>query len=144
MKDCWLHITREDCCECPDLTDPDFDVKVRHWSKNFEFQGWALNYATLENRGPDSRLCWYGRCRACGKRLCSDMTLVTSRTVDCFLASVRRWVYEMWNHLGCPLLGSYKSFNEMLLTLFHEEDKPFIREWLARPENQNPLQMYRK
>ena len=141
MNDCWLHITKADCCECPGLTDPDLDVKFRHWADNFEFQGWALKYDTLDAPGSDSRLCLYGRCRICGKRLCSDMTLATKQTVDQFLSSVRRWVYEVWKAEGYSLPESCKSFNEMFLTIFHEADKVFIGEWLTRPENQDPLKL---
>lgn len=141
MNDCWLNIAQEDCCECPQLRDSNFDVKVLHWANNFEFEGWALHYGTLDAPGADSRLCWYGRCRVCGKRLCSDMTLATNETTDSFLAAICRWVYEVWNSRGRPLPEPCQTFREMVLTLFHEEDKPFITEWLARPENQNVMQL---
>lgn len=144
MNDCWLHITKEDCCDCPDLLDADFGRRICHWAHNFELLGWALKYVTLDAPGADSRLCRYGRCRACGKRLCADLCIPVEKSGDSFLAAAYRWMNQLWHGMGSPLPNHYQTFREMFLALFHEGDKPFISEWLARPENQNVMQMYRK
>lgn len=142
MNECWLHINKEDFCDCPEHHAEDFIVSVLHLAHNIVLQGWALKYDTLDAPGADSCLCRYGRCRICGKRLCACTDIPGDKTGDSFLAAVYRWMYQIW--YGHPLPEPFKTFREMFSALFHEADKPFVDEWLKRPENASVSQMYRK
>lgn len=139
MSHCEKEKQIEHCCDCPDRSASDVPVALNHWLVNFEFQGWRLWYNTLAEPGQDNRLCKYGRCRVCGKCLCIGVTVPTGQSADSFLATVYRWMYQLWkeDHL------SYADVWEMFTALFHEEDRPFVCRWLSLPENRRMEQMYR-
>lgn len=127
------------CCDCPDRLSPDIPVTLNHWLTNFEYQGWRLWYDTLEVPGEDNRLCLYGRCCVCGKCLCIGVSAKSDQSTDSFLAQVYRSMYQLRQE---KYLSS-ADFRKAVVSLFHEEDQPFVRNWLTLPENQSVRQMYR-
>lgn len=129
-------------CDCIDWKNDDLALRLNHFSQNFEFAGFELEYTSLE-AAEERRLCKVGRCRTCGKRLCFDKELPTQDTVDGLLAKIYRWMYQLWKGPGEKLPEGLANFREMFLNLFHEDDQELVREWLSRPENQNVHQMYR-
>lgn len=143
MSECWLNITEQDFCDCPDRKSEDLSVCLDHLMRNFLFQGWLLKYDTLDAPGADSCLCRAGRCRKCGKRLCAGTSIPPDKAGDSFLAAVYRWMYQIWSGMWLTLPEPFKTFQEMFLEVFHEADRPFIAEWLKRPENSDVLMIYR-
>ena len=61
-------------CQCIDWKSGDISVGVNHFINHFDFQGFTLEYSTLEPE-KDRRMCKIGRCTVCGKRLCIGRAL---------------------------------------------------------------------
>ncbi len=139
MPHCEKEQQAERCCDCPDRLSPDIPVALNHWQVNFEYQGWRLWYDTLEQPGEDNRLCLYGHCRVCGKCLCIGVSAQSNQSTDSFLAQVYRSMYQLRQ---AKYLSS-ADFREAFVSIFHETDQPFVRQWLSQPENQSVWQMYR-
>ncbi len=139
MSHCEKEKQAEHCCNCLDRKSTDISVALNHWQTNFEFQGWRLWYDTLAQPGEDNRLCKVGRCRVCGKCLCIGITLQPNQSIDSFLAAVYRGMYQLW-YAECR---QFADFREVFTSIFHDEDRPHVLQWLTLPENQSVWQMYR-
>ena len=63
-------------------------------------------------------------------------------TTDDFLAALYRHLYQFHRNMGQRL--SEKEFRSKFVEMFREEDKSFVTEWLARPENSHVARMYRR
>lgn len=109
--------------------------------ENIVNMAWELEYSSLHDLG-GCRLCLLGTCRRCGGRLCFELHVTEGLDCDDFLAESYRHIYQC--SYGTGLRPLWREFREMFVRLFHQEDQPFIRAWLARPENQNIPQMYRR
>ena len=133
---------KQSMCGCIDWKKDDLALQVNHLMNNCEFTGIELEYTTL-NPEENRRLCKVGRCRVCGKRLCTGTRLPAQGTTDGLLVEIYRWIYQMWKMPGEKLPDGAADFRDMFLALFHKEDQELVREWLTRPENQTIHQMYR-
>lgn len=120
---------KQPLCDCVDWKTDDLAVRIDHIMRNFEFAGFELEYAALETEG-NRRLCKIGRCRTCGKRLCIGTRLTAQDTADGLLAEIFRWTLQMWNAADEKLPDGAECFTDMFLSLFHESDREFVREWV--------------
>ena len=127
MRDC-EH--KQSLCGCIDWKRDDIALLVNHLMKYFEFTGFELEYASLEQ--PEScRLCKVGRCRFCGKRLCIGGKLSTQGTSDELLSGVFRRAFQMWNAGDKNLPDGAECFTDLFVSLFHEADRERVNKWLA-------------
>ena len=92
---------------------------------------WELDYKRLADLG-DYRLCLIGKCRQCGGRLCISQYPVDAQTQENFLAAVYRQLNQFHRRLDANL--SRPAFHERFAAMFHEEDRLFVKNWLARRE----------
>lgn len=126
-------------CQCIDWKSGDISVGVNHFINHFDFQGFTLEYSTLEPE-KDRRMCKIGRCVVCGKRLCIGRALPAECGADDFLSEVYNWMFQMWKGPRERLPDGVNCFRDMFLSLFHEEDKDYVHEWLRQPGNQKIAQ----
>ena len=99
--------------------------------------GWELEHTALE-QPEQRRLCLVGVCQRCGGRLCLGLRITDGLDRNDLLAEIYRHMRQISHNFGLS-----RSSREMFVELFHEEDQPFVREWLKRPENRDVAQMYR-
>lgn len=118
-------------CQCVDWKTDDMDVLIHHMVSNFEFTGFELEYTTLEPE-EGRRLCKVGRCRSCGKRLCTGDELPAQATRDGLLTEIFRRAFQLWNADSERLLDGAATFTDLFLSLFHEPDREFVGGWLAQ------------
>lgn len=118
-------------CQCVDWKKDDIDVLIHHMVSNFEFTGFELEYTTLEPE-EGRRLCKVGRCRACGKRLCTGDELPAQATPDDLLAEIFRRAFQLWNADSECLPDGAATFTDLFLSLFHEADRDYVGRWLLR------------
>ena len=127
-------------CSCRAIKSKDPLLQTIHLLANIREPKAELSYETLESPYP-LRLCVFGTCKNCGGRLCVRVGVSVNLSGDDFLAAVYRSLYQGFrSHFNI----SSEAFRQMFAELFHEQDRPHIRYWLERPENQSALQLYRK
>ena len=73
-----------------------------------------------------------GKCRQCGGRLCAGQYPVDAQTPEDFLAAVYRQLNQFHRRLDAAL--SHPAFRERFAAMFHEEDRPFVEDWLVQRE----------
>lgn len=133
-------------CQCVFKgNSPDTEVDVKMYLKLKGYQEtlhWILLYNTIEAE-QGRRLCRISQCKKCQKLYCEGVEIPEDKAGDNFLALVYRWLYQEAYNIKYELTASPCKFNEEFLKLFDEKDKPFIAEWLKRPENQSVYKMYR-
>lgn len=134
----------EDICSCPPVKNREKDVLalLEHMASNMTDIRWELDYADL-NRPEKRRLCRVGVCRVCGGVLCHEMDTSDTLAGDEFLTAVYRHLYQVHKAGGRPFMDS-SEFRERFVQMFHEQDRPLIRQWLERPENQPVQAMCRR
>lgn len=118
-------------CRCVDRKKDDIDVLIHHMVSNFEFTGFEVEYTTLEPE-EGRRLCKVGRCRVCGKRLCTGGDLPGQATADDLLAEIFRQTFQLWDADSERLPDGADTFTDLFLSLFHEPDREFVSGWLAQ------------
>ncbi len=133
----------EELCLCRPVKERDQDVLalVEHVAANMADIRWELDYTDID-RPEKRRLCRVGVCRICGGVLCHEMDASDDLAGDDFLAAVYRHLYQLHNAGGNHMTNS--EFRRRYVEMFHEQDRPFIREWLERPENGHVSRMYRR
>ena len=133
----------EEMCACRPVREKNEDVLalVEHVAVNMTDIRWELEYTDIDQ--PEKRrLCRVGTCRVCGGRLCHDMDASDQLAGDDFLAAIYRHLYQLHNAGGNHMANA--EFRRRFVEMFHEQDRPFIREWLERPENGHVCRMYRR
>lgn len=126
----------EPYCKCINWKDEDFDVEVDHLIHNFEFLRLEMTYSVLDETSP-IRMCEIGRCLKCGGRICIGATESHAEPVSKRL----EWLYFIaferlrQHRLSEPVTP--EVFQALFPALFHENDQPFVRDWLACPETQS-------
>lgn len=126
-------------CTCVDWKKAELPAMVNHLLRHFRFLRYELRYGTLASE-EGRELCMIGQCARCGNQLCYGTVLPAEVSTDTFLAAVYRWAYQARNVV---IQFDDPTFRDMFVSLFHEEDRAFVRAWLQRPENQSAGQMYR-
>lgn len=131
----------QDLCSCKPMQDVDPFQLAIHLAENITDVDWELSYQSLSVIIP-YRLCLIGKCRICGGRMCMEQKPFGIVTADDFLASVYRYLYQFHRNIGQKL--SDREFRAKFVEMFHEKDRPYVMEWLRRPENQSVHTMYRR
>jgi len=133
----------EKLCSCRPLSEKGEDILalVEHLAVNMTNIHWELEYTDI-NKVEKRRLCRVGTCRICGGRLCHDMDALDQLAGDDFLATVYRRLYQLHNTSRTRMANA--EFRRRFAEMFHEQDRPFIQEWLMRPENSQVSRMYRR
>ena len=116
-------------CTCIDWKSDDLTVRVNHLLYHFEFQRFGMEYTTLE---PEQDRCLrkIGRCRTCGGGLCIGRELPSQAAPDALLTEIYRWMFQTWDAEHDGLSSGAECFTDMFLSVFHESDQEFVREWL--------------
>lgn len=122
-------------CNCINWKDEDFDVEVDHLIHNFEFLRLEMTYSVLDEISP-IRMCEIGRCRKCGGRICIGATEPHAEPVGKRLEWLYFIAFERLRQRRLSEPVSLEVFQALFPALFHENDQPFVREWLASPETQ--------
>lgn len=128
-------------CSCVALKKKDFLALAIHVYENMTDVQWELDYTDLFQAEP-RRLCRVGVCRDCGGRLCHEVDASNNMAGDDFLSAIYRHLYQLDTPDGTQMTN--RDFREKFVQMFHEQDRPFLREWLARPENSHASGMYRR
>ena len=128
-------------CSCNPVQAGDTFQMAIHLAENITDVDWHLSYQSMECVTP-YQLCLVGRCRICGGRLCMEQEPFGVNTTDDFRAALYRHLYQFHRNMGQRL--SEKEFRSKFVEMFREEDKSFVTEWLARPENSHVARMYRR
>ena len=116
-------------CTCIDWKSDDLTVRVNHLLYHFEFQRFGMEYTTLEPE-QDRCLCKIGRCRTCGGGLCIGRELPSQAAPDALLTEIYRWMFQTCDSEHDGLSSGAECFTDMFLSVFHESDQEFVREWL--------------
>lgn len=127
----------ETMCSCEAIQFSDHIEKIIHLYNHIRDPKAELIYETLEAPYP-YRLCVSGTCKKCGGRLCICVGHPQNLAGDGFLTTVYRHLYHLLN----AEFSGIERFRQMFAELFHEQDRSYIRHWLALPENQDISQMY--
>ena len=117
----------ETLCSCAPVQSGDVAQIVFHMAENMEDIRWELDYKSLADLS-GHRLCAVGKCRQCGGRLCAGQYPVDAQTPEDFLAAVYRQLNQFHRRLDAAL--SHPAFRERFAAMFHEEDRPFVEDWL--------------
>lgn len=121
-----------DICSCAPIRNGDpFEMAV-HLASHMSDVDWDLTYRDLEHIAP-YRLCLIGKCAKCGGRLCVEQKPFDCASADDFLAAAYRHLYQFHQNMGQPLCR--EVFREKFVRMFHENDRPVVRGWLDRTEN---------
>lgn len=123
-------------CQCIDWRSGDVAAGVNHLISHFDFEGFTLEYRTLEPE-KNRRICKIGRCAVCGKRLCIGRAMPAECGADNFLSEVYNWMFQMWKGPRERLPDGVNCFRDMFLSLFHEADRDYVHEWLRRQGDQD-------
>jgi len=126
----------EPYCKCINWKDEDFDVEVDHLIHNFEFLRLEMTYSVLDETSP-IRLCEIGRCRKCGGRICIGATESHAGLVSKRLEWLYFIAFEWLRQRRLSESVTPEVFQALFPALFHENDQPFVREWLASSETQS-------
>ena len=121
----------ETLCSCAPVQSGDVAQIVFHMAENMEDIRWELDYKSLADLS-GHRLCAMGKCRQCGGRLCAGQYPVDAQTPEDFLAAVYRQLNQFHRRLDAAL--SHPAFRERFAAMFHEEDRPFVEDWLVQRE----------
>lgn len=121
----------EELCSCAPVRSGDVLQTAVHMAESMMDINWELDYKSLADLG-DYRLCLIGKCRQCGGRLCVSQYPVDAQTPEDFLAAVYRQLDQFHRRLDTDL--SRPAFHERFAAMFHEEDRLFVENWLARRE----------
>lgn len=132
---------KSDLCSCKPVQSGDILQMAIHLAENITDVDWCLTYQTMKDAN-SFRLCLIGRCRNCGGRLCVESKPFGAVTTDDFLAAAYRHLHQFHHNIGHHL--SRGEFRARFVEMFHDEDRAFVKEWLARPENQSVHTMYRR
>ena len=117
-------------CDCTDWKKDELALRINHLMTSFEFTGFELGYTSLEAE-EERRLCMVGRCRICHRDLCIGKELPGQAKSDELLTEVHRWMFQMWNPSRDRLSDGANCFTDMFLSVFHENDREFVSEWLC-------------
>lgn len=116
----------EKMCVCEALQSGDPITQIAHLFGSIQEPKAELSYTTLENPHP-YRLCVFGTCKTCGKRLCICLEKSGDLAGDDFLKAVCRQMDRVFGtHFGVDPDVLHRMFAE----LFHEEDRLAVRRWL--------------
>ena len=129
----------EPLCRCIDWKDEDFDVEIDHLIHNFEFLRFALEYEALEP-GKEVQMCELGRCRICGGRICYGTSLMAAGPTHDLMDGLYRRTLQRWRLKKRPLPDGAGSFEELFVSMFHEEDWEAVRSWLPQARSEGRLQ----
>lgn len=129
----------EPLCRCIDWKDEDFDVEIDHLIHNFEFLRFDLEYEALEPE-KEIQLCELGRCRICGGRICYGTSLKAVDATQELMVGLYRWTLQRWHLKKWPLPDGVSSFEELFVSMFHEEDRKAVRSWLTKAQAEGRLQ----
>ena len=121
----------ETLCSCAPVQSGDVAQIVFHMAENMEDIRWELDYKSLADLS-GHRLCAVGKCRQCGGRLCAGQYPVDAQTPEDFLAAVYRQLDQFHRRLDAAL--SHPAFCGRFAAMFHEEDRPFVEDWLVQRE----------
>lgn len=121
---------KQSMCTCIDWKNDDLTAQVNHLMNYFDFTSFELKYTTLEPE-ENRRLCKLGRCRICHRDLCIGKELPGQAKSDELLTEVYRWMFQMWNPSHDRLSDGADCFTDMFLSVFHENDREFVSEWLC-------------
>ncbi len=121
---------KQSLCDCIDWKNDDLTAQVNHLMNYFNFSAFELKYTTLEPE-ENRRLCKVGRCRICHSDLCIGKELPGQAKSDELLTEVYRWMFQMWNPSRDSLSDGTNCFTDMFLSVFHENDREFVSEWLC-------------
>lgn len=129
----------EPLCRCIDWKNEDFDVEIDHLVYNFEFLRFTLEYEAL---GPDKEVqfCELGRCRICGGRICYGISLTAVASTQNLIAGLYRRTLQRWCLKKRPLPDGVSSFEELFVSMFHEEDRETVRNWFTQAQAEGWLQ----
>lgn len=133
MNPCKIKALNE-LCTCPERTDPDLAVVIRHWTENYVFDHFVLDYTSLEGTAR-STLCEIGHCRICGKRLCIGTEVPPQQSTGGLFECAYRWEKQLWEKRSGVLPADEASFQAVFLRSFREEDRQAVLEWLKRQES---------
>ena len=121
----------EELCSCAPVRSGDVLQTAAHVAESMMDINWELDYKSLADLG-DYRLCLIGKCRQCGGRLCVSQYPVDAQTPEDFLVAVYRQLDQFHRRLDANF--SRPAFHERFAAMFHEEDRLFVKNWLARRE----------
>lgn len=114
-------------CTC--IEGKDICFLISHLDKCFQFRRYELDYRSLHLE-EERRLCRVGSCRVCGGRLCEELPLPASETGEALLETIYHWLHRGGIIRQAP--EDAGALQGKFLALFHQEDLPFVVEWLNR------------
>lgn len=128
----------EPLCRCIDWKDEDFNVEIDHLIHNFDFLRFTLEYEAL-GPGEEVQLCELGQCRICGGRICYGTSLTATDSTQELIAGLYRRTLQRWNLKEQPFPAGVSSFEELFVSMFHEEDRETARSWLTQAQTEGRL-----
>lgn len=127
-------------CSCKPVRERNGDIValIQHLSEKICDVEWLLDYTDIQ-KAEHRRLCRAGICRTCGGVLCHELDASDNLAGDDFLSAVYRNLYQL---AGRDM--SYTGFQNRFVKMFHQQDQPYVRDWLERLANRDACRMYRK
>lgn len=119
-------------CSCEPIKAKDPIHAIVHFLLNVRDAVWELDYEDL-NKPEERRLCLAGVCGLCGGRLCFCMTPAENLTGEDFLAAAYSRL-KGFHDLNGQRMDS-EEFRKRFVRLFHEPDRPHVRQWLEKYED---------
>lgn len=123
--------TSEDLCTCMDWQNGDLIRTVTHLAENITDIDWELDYKDLADV-QGQRLCLVGRCKKCGGRLCISQTPKIKTSPEQILSVLDDSIGQAYSALRVYLRP--EEYYDKFTAMFHEEDQPFVKEWLLQRE----------
>lgn len=117
---------KEAVCQCVDWSCEDAGTVVEHLLKNYEFDHLDLDYSSLDH-GAKLRLCQIGRCRQCGRPICTGTEVYARELVSDTLSAIYDAAKSRWSWYR---KDSGENFDEVFLGLLHGRDQQVARLWL--------------
>lgn len=117
---------KEAVCQCVDWSCEDAGAVVDHLLKNYEFDHLDLDYSSLDH-GAKLRLCQIGRCRQCGRPICTGTEVYARELVSDTLSAIYDAAKSRWSWYR---KDSGENFDEVFLGLLHGRDQQVARLWL--------------
>ena len=117
---------KEAVCQCVDWSCEDAGTVVEHLLKNYEFDHLDLDYSSLDH-GAKLRLCQIGRCRQCGRPICTSTEVYARELVSDTLSAIYDAAKSRWSWYR---KDSGENFDEVFLELLHGRDQQVARLWL--------------